>query len=189
MEVEEQQRGLCWKSLSLSLSASRAKESVRRFLCAGEMWAGGLVGALTPFRTSSRSPLRTQEIVCCRMMLNISVGLSSIVRRLHIPCDKTHLWSGFFITSTRWHCQSLIHCRPLSPYPQPMASFVQSLPVCSAVRKQSTTAPLFLNASQIFASSRTCSSFYTLSSQSRLISSRKSPPNPLIPCHLSVSEL
>lgn len=81
------------------------------------------------------------------------------------------MWIRFFITSTRWHCQSLIHCRPLSPYPQPMASFVQSLPVCSAVRKQSTTAPLFLNASQIFASSRTCSSFYTLSSQSRLISS------------------
>ncbi|PKX92156.1 mitochondrial 54S ribosomal protein mL49 [Aspergillus novofumigatus IBT 16806] len=36
-----------------------------------------------------------------------------------------------------------------------MASFLQSLPVFSAVRKQSTAAPLFLNASQFVASSRT----------------------------------
>ncbi|EAW09712.1 mitochondrial 54S ribosomal protein mL49 [Aspergillus clavatus NRRL 1] len=54
-----------------------------------------------------------------------------------------------------------------------MASFLQSLPVCSAVRKQSTAAPLYLNASQFIASSRTCSSFSTLSSQSRLVQSHR----------------
>lgn len=50
MEVEEQQRGLCWKSLSLSLSASRAKESVRRFLCAGENVGGRAGGRANPLQ-------------------------------------------------------------------------------------------------------------------------------------------
>ncbi|KAB8202849.1 Mitochondrial large subunit ribosomal protein Img2 [Aspergillus parasiticus SU-1] len=57
-----------------------------------------------------------------------------------------------------------------------MASFLQSRPVCSAVRKQSTVLPTYLqNASQSVAStSRTCSSFSTLSSSSRLINSQHS---------------
>ncbi|KAI9929036.1 hypothetical protein ASPWEDRAFT_49301 [Aspergillus wentii DTO 134E9] len=55
-----------------------------------------------------------------------------------------------------------------------MASFLQSVPVSSALRKQSTAVPLRLNASQPTASLRTCSSFSTLSSPSRLTQSQNS---------------
>ncbi|KAE8382630.1 mitochondrial large subunit ribosomal protein-domain-containing protein [Aspergillus bertholletiae] len=56
-----------------------------------------------------------------------------------------------------------------------MASLLQSRPVCSAVRNQSTVLPTYLqNALQSSAStSRTCSSFSTLSSSSRLINSQR----------------
>ncbi|KAE8152666.1 mitochondrial large subunit ribosomal protein-domain-containing protein [Aspergillus avenaceus] len=54
-----------------------------------------------------------------------------------------------------------------------MASFLQSRPVCSAVCKQSTALPSYLSHS-VTTSSRTCSSFPTLSS-SRLINSQYTP--------------
>ena len=48
------------------------------------------------------------------------------------------------------------------------------LPVSAAVRQQSTTMPLRLNSSSSLASSRTCSSFSTSCSRSRLTQRRKS---------------
>lgn len=57
-----------------------------------------------------------------------------------------------------------------------MASLLQARPVCSAIRRQSTTLPTYLqNASQSVAStSRTCSSLSTLSPSTRLINSQYS---------------
>ncbi|KAB8232814.1 hypothetical protein ETB97_000144 [Aspergillus alliaceus] len=57
-----------------------------------------------------------------------------------------------------------------------MASLLQARPVCSAIRRQSTTLPTYLqNASQSVAStSRTCSSLSTLSQSTRLINSQYS---------------
>ncbi|GLA22514.1 hypothetical protein AnigIFM63326_003428 [Aspergillus niger] len=60
-----------------------------------------------------------------------------------------------------------------SPLPSPMASFMQSLPVCSATRKQSTAVPFYLQkASQSRVSSGTRSSFSSLCSSARLTPSQ-----------------
>ncbi|GIK01566.1 hypothetical protein Aspvir_005604 [Aspergillus viridinutans] len=116
------------------------------------MWAGGLVGALALFGTSNRTSLRSYVALTSPVIEPICGRGSSSHPRVGIA--RVSSIAG-----------------PLFPYPQPMASFLQSLPVCSAVRKQSTAAPLFLNASHFVASSRTCSPFSTLSSQTRSISS------------------
>ena len=81
----------------------------------------------------------------------------------------------------------------IPPFPIAMASFFPVRPVCSAVRKQSTTLPRSLSSSTqpIVPSSGSCSHFSSLCSTSRLMNSRKlssDTTNPILVGNLATRE-
>lgn len=144
----------CWARYSLLGLAEglRAEARNHRFISACRMFV------------LSRSPALVLSVSSPLPLLNSLLGCSSIPRLLGIV-------------------QAVSVASPLtSPLPTPMASFMQSLPVCSASRKQSTAVPFYLHkASQSRVSSGTRSSFSSLCSSARLTPSRMSRPFPSVP--------
>lgn len=145
-------------------------------LLLAKMWAGGLAVALVPIGFSgraSRRGARNREI--CRK----KTGRQFNVQPPPPPPPSSSRWSLRWV----WLWLGVVEYLPTDIHrflffpPLPwclwceMASF---LPVSAAVRQQSTTMPLRLNSVSSLASSRTCSSFSTLCSQSRLTQRRKS---------------
>lgn len=183
---QKQKRGSDSRTESLSQWQRQTSKSVCGGFCAGENVGEGLLGALSPSGPSGRSPRRSKKssLHFCMSyvrslalsgphlvpfssplpLLNSLLGCSSIPRLLGIV-------------------QAVSVASPFtSPLPSPMASFMQSLPVCSATRKQSTAVPFYLQkASQSRVSSGTRSSFSSLCSSARLTPSRKSRPFPSVP--------
>lgn len=96
--------------------------------------------------------------------------LSSLIYRW----VDSRILSGWILLSDLIYSYSKPIYLPFPPSNISMASFLQSLPVCTAVRKQSTAVPFTLHkASQSIVSLGPRSSYSTLSSSASLTSARK----------------
>lgn len=161
------------------------------------MGGRGLLNTLGRIRSSGRSPRRCREIIKRPEIVGSSfpastppvLPLSPSSLDLSVGLGGSTASSGFRV------CDSPVDPLDfhLPPFPIAMASFFPVRPVCSAVRKQSTTLPRSLSSSTqpIAPSSGSCSHFSSLCSTSRLMNSRKlssDTANPILVGNLATRE-